>query len=148
MARKSSISTNFCINKKFNYHSFKDNSPSGNYKLGNFLEEVLRENLSNDISLDIHCGANNSELNINFLIKKEYLKSHDIFEVEKHIDNLIKKAINYLKSFPDDVKIWEVASITDFKGIIKNSLILEEQKMLEKVITKKSNRAINQKKRL
>lgn len=146
MARKSSISTNFCINKKFNYHSFKDNSPSGNYKLSFFLEEFLRENLSNDISLDVHCGANNSDLNINFLIKKEYLKLYDIFQIEKNIDNLIKKAINYLKSFPDNVNIWEVASITEFKDIIKNSLILEEQKMLEKVITKKSNK--NQKKRL
>lgn len=146
MSRNSSISTNFCINKKFNYHSFKDNSPSGNYKLGIFLEEFLRGNLSNEISLDIHCGANNSELNINFLIKKEYLKSHNILQIEKYINNLIKKAINYLKSFPDNVKIWEVASITDFKDTIKNSLILEEQKMLEKVITKKSNK--NQKKRL
>lgn len=148
MARKSSISTNFCINKKFNYHSFKDNSPSGNYKLSNFLEEVLRENLSNDISLDIHCGANNSELNINFLIKKEYLKSHDIFQVEKHIDNLIKKAINYLKSFPENIEIWKFASITGFKETTKNSSILEEKQLLKKAITKKSNTAINQKKRL
>ena len=123
--------------------SFKDNSSHGNYKLGNFLEQVLRENLCDDISFDI---PNNSNLNINFLIKKEYLKSHDIFQVEKYIDNLIKEAINYLKSFPDDVKLWEVASITDFKDNIRNSLILEDQKILKKVITKKSNK--NQKKRL
>ena len=143
MTRKSSISTGFYINKKFNYHSFKDNSSHGNYKLGNFLEQVLRENLCDDISFYI---PNNSELNINFLIKKEYLKSHDIFQIEKYIDNLIKEAINYLKSFPEDVKIWEVASITDFKDNIRNSLILKDQKILKKVITKKLNK--NQKKRL
>jgi len=148
MTRKSSISTSFCINKKFNYHSFKDNSPSGNYKLGNFLEEVLRENLPNDISLDIHCGSNSSELNINFLIKKEYLKSHDIFQIEKNIDNLIKKSINYLKSFSENSELWKLASIADFKETIKISLILEEQKFLKKAINKKSNMPINPKKRL
>lgn len=148
MVRKSSVSTNFCINKKFNYHSFKDNSPSGNYKLGNFLEEVLRENLPNDISLDINCGANNSELNINFSIKKEYLKSHDIFQIEKSIDNLIKKSINYLKSFSENSELWKLASIADFKETIKISLILEEQKLLKKAINKKSNIPINPKKRL
>lgn len=96
MTRKSSISTGFYINKKFNYHSFKDNSSHGNYKLGNFLEQVLRENLCDDISFDI---PNNSNLNINFLIKKRISKITRYFSSRKIYRQFNKRSYQLFKIF-------------------------------------------------
>lgn len=141
MTRKCSISSNFYINKKFNHHSFKDNSSYGNDKLGHFLENILKDTLPKEILFEITYVP---ELNINFLLKKEYLKSNNIFDVEKNIDQIIKKTIDYLKSFSEDINIWDAASITHFKDKIKTSLIMEEKKILNKTLTKKTDKHMNQ----